>query len=254
MKPVGVVTRGTTAQRRLRRIDRWLLATHDTLLRRRPLQVVDLGFGAAPVTTIELFHRLRAVHATAEVVGLDIDADRVAAARQHARSGLSFACGGFELAGLRPLVVRAMNVLRQYDEDAVPAAWRQMTSQLAPDGIVVEGTCDETGGLGSWVTLTRDGPTTLTLAVDIHLAPSAVAARLPKSLIARNVSGEPIHALLLDLDRQWERHAGIGVLSHRQRFAAAVRGVAADGWPVVDGPARWRRGEVTVAYQVVAPR
>ncbi|MGG7612748.1 class I SAM-dependent methyltransferase, partial [Streptomyces sp. ZG43] len=32
-----------------------------------------------------------------------------------------------------------------------------------------------------------------------------------------------------------------------------VRGLAAD-WPVVDGPARWRQGEVTVAWGALAPR
>ncbi len=39
--------------------------------------------------------------------------------------GLDFRRGGFELAGLRPVLVRAMNVLRQYDESEVDGAWRR---------------------------------------------------------------------------------------------------------------------------------
>jgi hypothetical protein len=254
VRPAGVVTRGTTARERLRRVDRWLLATHADLLRRPDLLVVDLGFGAAPVTTVELFLRLQSRNSKATVIGLEIDRDRVARAQPSARAGLSFAAGGFELGGHRPHVVRAMNVLRQYDEADVASAWALMTAGLAVGGIAIEGTCDERGGLGAWLTLHGDGPAALTLAVDLGAPPSGVAARLPKALIGRNVGEERIHELLVDLDRQWRRHAGIGVFSRRQRFAAAVSGLAAAGWPVLDRPARWRRGELTVPWSAVAPR
>ena len=54
-RPEGTLTRGTTAPNRLRRVDRWIAGVHGPLLRRheRPL-VVDLGYGASPVTTAEL--------------------------------------------------------------------------------------------------------------------------------------------------------------------------------------------------------
>jgi hypothetical protein len=122
---VGTITRGTTNPNRLRRIDRWLVATCGRLLRTAddPL-VVDLGYGASPVTTMELFDRLRAVRPDVEVVGLEIDPGRVSAASSFAGPGLSFARGGFELPvdGRRPVLVRAANVLRQYDESEVAAA------------------------------------------------------------------------------------------------------------------------------------
>jgi hypothetical protein len=35
---------------------------------------------------------------------------------------------------------------------------------------------------------------------------------------------------------------------------AAVRALRSGGWPVADGPARWRQGEVTVAWEALAPR
>jgi hypothetical protein len=236
-------------------VDRWLLAAQPRLFRTPGLVVVDLGFGATPVTTLELADRIRATNRSARVVGLDIDADRVAAARRLAEGRtVEFGVGGFELAGLRPHLVRAFNVLRQYDETDVGSAWRAMTSQLRPGGVVVEGTCDETGRLGAWVTLDAAGATTLTLACDLAMAPSAVAARLPKVLVHRNVPGEDVHRLLAGLDAAWTRRRAAGVLSPRQRFAATVADLRASGWPVVDGPRRWRRGELTVSWTAVAPQ
>lgn len=248
---IGTITRGTTAARRLRRIDRWLLAAHPGLLRRKDLVVVDLGFGELPTTTLELAHQLRAVNPTVQVVGLDINAERVAVAQRFARPGVEFAVGGFELGERRADVVRALNVLRQYDETAVDAAWQRMTTQLKPGGVLVEGTCDEGGRLGSWVSVDAAGPQALTLAVDLTSEPSAVAARLPKALIHRNVPGEPVHRLLLDLDQAWRAHAGLGVFGRRQRFAAAVAELRGAGWPFIDGPPRWRRGEASVAWRAL---
>ncbi|GAA0367590.1 class I SAM-dependent methyltransferase [Actinoallomurus spadix] len=159
LRPEGVITRGTTAPNRLRRADRWIVAVHGPLLRRadRPL-VVDLGFGASPVTTAELFARLRAVHPRVEVVGVEIDPARVAAAKPREREGLSFRLGGFELPVDRPpTLVRAFNVLRQYGEGEAWAAWERLCAGLAPGGVLVEGTCAETGRRATWVTLgTRD--------------------------------------------------------------------------------------------------
>lgn len=253
MTPVGVVTRGTTARRRLRRPDRWLLDCHPGLLRTPELLIVDLGFGEVPVTTAYLHALVRAANPSARVVGLEIDPARVQAAQSWTAPGLAFECGGFELAGHRPHVVRAFNVLRQYAESDVPSAWALMRSALAPGGIIVEGTCDENGRLGAWVTLDAEGPRALTLALDPLLPPAAVAARLPKALIHRNVPGERVHQLLADLDDQWHRCASIGVFSPHQRVVAAVRGLVSGGWPVADGPSRWRRGEVTLAWAAVRP-
>lgn len=251
-QPSGVITRGTTGPDRLRRSDRWLLTHHAALLRRPDLLVVDLGFGASPVTTIELAHRLRRVNPSARVVGVDINADRVAAAEPFADDRLAFRRGGFELAGLRPHVVRAFNVLRQYDETAVAGAWQQMRAALQPGGLVLDGTCDEMGRLGSWVSLATDGPTALTLALDHATAPSTVAARLPKALIHRNVPGEGVHRLLTDLDAAWGRHAALRAFGTRQRLAASVADLRRAGWPLLDSPSRWRRGEVTVAWRAIS--
>ena len=63
-QPLGAITRGTTGHNRLRRSDRWLV--HEPRVRHvlqtaaDPL-VVDLGYGALPVTTLELARALGAV-------------------------------------------------------------------------------------------------------------------------------------------------------------------------------------------------
>ena len=166
VRPEGDITRGTTNPGRLRRVDRWITQALRAVLARgeRPL-VVDLGFGASPVTTVELYRRVRAVAPAAEVTGLEIDPERVAAAVRRLAAlraagrelpGLSFALGGFELPlPRRPALVRAFNVLRQYPEDQAWAAWARLRAGLAPGGVLVEGTCDEIGRRAAWVTLPR---------------------------------------------------------------------------------------------------
>ena len=258
-RPVGTITRGTTNPNRLRRCDRWIAGPQAWRLRRSatPPVVVDLGYGASPVTAVELHDRLRRVRADVQVVGIEIDPARVRDAAPLERAGLTFRLGGFEVPlddGVRPTVVRAFNVLRQYAEGEVPAAWARVQERLAPDGILVDGTCDEIGRRASWVTVDHSGPVSLT--VSLRLAglqrPSDVAERLPKSLIHRNVPGEPVHAFLNDLDRAWERSADRASWGARQRFLAAAQQVR-ETWPLLDGPGRWRLGEVTVDWAAVAP-
>ncbi|MFI7512573.1 class I SAM-dependent methyltransferase [Micromonospora echinofusca] len=257
-RPLGVVTRGTTNPNRLRRVDNWIVETCGEALRGAadPL-VVDLGYGASPVTAVELRARLAtAVRPDVRVVGLEIDPVRVAAAQPSTDPpGLTFARGGFELAGLRPALVRAFNVLRQYDEHEVAHAWRTMTAGLAPGGLLVEGTCDELGRLGGWLLIDADGPRTLTLAAKLATldTPAELAERLPKALIHRNVPGERIHDLIRALDDAWQAAAGYAPYGPRQRWLRAVSAIREAGWPVLDGPRRWRHGELTLPWPRVSP-
>ncbi|GLY83717.1 class I SAM-dependent methyltransferase [Actinoallomurus iriomotensis] len=368
-RPEGTITRGKTAPNRLRRVDRWIVRVHGPELRRqeRPL-VVDLGYGASPITTVELFGRLRAVHPRVEVVGIEIDPDRVAAARPYEREGLSFRLGGFELPVERPpALIRAFNVLRQYEEAEAWQAWDRLCAGLAPGGVLVEGTCDEIGRRAVWVSLRRttgepparadvpaargpaeaggpwgrsgrweqsarrepgglrdaegrpeaagpwdpsgrgesgsareagdrpetagpwesgsareasrrrgpggrrtvprprDGepagvPQTITFAAHLPTLsrPSDLTERLPKTLIHRNVPGEPVHALLTAFDRAWASAAPRSVFGPRQRWIAAVellsREFPVHTTPPLGGRGRWRLGEVTVPWPAVAPR
>lgn len=259
-KPVGSITRGTTHPNRLRRCDRWLVATQGWRLTYAvdPPVAVDLGYGATPVTTLRWADVLQQMRPDLQVVGIEIDPARVERAQTAARTGVSFTLGGFEVPlphGQRPLVVRAFNVLRQYPPDQVEAAWAVMQGRLAPSGLILDGTCDELGRLAAWIALTVDGPQTLTLSWRLAGLdrPGIVAQRLPKALIHRNVPGEPIHDLIRDLDDAWAHATAYASFGARQRFLAMVASVRERGWPVLDGPARWRLGELSVPWTCVAP-
>lgn len=268
--PLGRPTRGTTGTNRLRRNDRWIAASEPFRTAADPL-VVDLGYGASGVTAFELAARLRRVRPDAEVLGLEIDPARVALATsqlEEVRAGrtpfppdlrVSFARGGFEVplpTERRAAVIRAMNVLRQYDESEVAGAWRMTAARLAPGGLLVEGTCDEIGRISSWVDVGPDG-TPVRFTLSLRLAgldrPGIVAERLPKVLIHRNVPGERIHALLVELDREWERASPLSAFGATQRFLAAVTGLKAQGWPVQGGRTRWKLGELSLPWDAVAP-
>ncbi len=256
-RALGLPTRGTTNANRLRRVDRWLLATQVPRLRdsARPL-VVDLGYGSSAVTTLELVERLGPEVNGLEVVGLEIDPARVAAVEaDRDPPRVDFRVGGFELAGLKPVLVRAFNVLRQYDEQSAARAWETMCAALGPGGVLVEGTCDEWGRRAAWIALDADGPLTLTLATRVAdiSTPSDLAERLPKALIHHNVPGQPVHQFLRAFDAAWAAAAGLSAFGPRQRWVAAVEALAAQGWPVVGSARRWRHGEVTVRWSAVAP-
>jgi hypothetical protein len=260
-RALGVPTRGTTHPNRLRRVDRWLVGAWlagapGAVLRAAadPL-VVDLGYGSSPVTTVELYDRLRVVRAGVRVVGLETDPARVAAAAPAARPpALTFAAGGFDLGGRTPVIVRAMNVLRQYPEPAVGPAVAALGARIAPGGLLIEGTCDEIGRRACWfaTAATPVGGVVTTLTLSTHLPslgrPSDLAERLPKSLISRNIPGERVHSLLSELDHAWATAAPRSVFGPRQRWIEAAGALRDAGWPVLAGPRRWRLGELTVRW------
>ena len=271
-RPIGTATRGTTNPNRLRRMDRWIAATHGPALRRSDSPVaVDLGYGAAPWTAVELLERLRTAEPRTAVVGIEIDPERVAAAKPYEREGLTFVHGGFEIplgaasggragpatgsAAGRPALIRAANVLRQYDEGEVAAVWQRLCARLAPGGLLVEGTCDEIGRRHVWVALGPEGPRTVTFATRLGSLerPSDLAERLPKALIHRNVPGEPVHAFLRDFDRAWAAASPYASLGARQRWIGTARALSAD-WPLTDGARRWRQGELTVRWDALRPK
>jgi hypothetical protein len=249
-RPVGRVTRGTTNPNRLRRVDSWIAGVLGPRLPDAPL-VVDLGFGASPVTTLELYRRVARFRPAVRVTGLEIDRSRVADAVPHAQPpGLTFGVGGFELAGLRPDLVRAMNVLRQYDESDAARAWSTVRSALSPDGHLIDGTCDELGRLAAWILLDATGPRSLTLSARLSTldSPAEFAQRLPKALIHHNVPGHWVHRYLSALDDAWRDAAAVSTFGRRQRWLCTVTQVRAAGWPVHHGVRRWRLGEITVDW------
>jgi hypothetical protein len=253
----------------LRRVDRWI-GTLPILRRSADPLVVDLGYGASGVTALELHQRLAKERPDVEVLGLEIEPGRVLTALDQlavvrgggtgfaADARIGFALGGFEVptpGGRQAAVIRAFNVLRQYDEAEVLPAWRRLVSRLQPGGVLIDGTCDEIGRISSWVDVTRGGPQHLTISLRLAEldSPSIVAERLPKALIHRNVSGERVHDLMGDLDRLWRIHSPLAAYGPTQRWIAVANGMRDAGWPVRADKSRWRLGELTVDWAAVAP-
>ena len=257
-KPVGTVTRGTTNPNRLRRVDRYIAAL-PVLRRTDSPVVVDLGFGASPITAVELLSRLAKVNPSTHVVGIEIERERVERGLAVATDHLHFTHGGFEtplpaVLAQKAHVIRAFNVLRQYDESEVAEAWARMQSRLTDDGMLIEGTCDEIGRLSTWVTLDNKKPLSLTISMRLSGLdlPSKVAERLPKALIHHNQPGERIYEFLQALDAAWRTHAGLGSFGAAQRWVACCVQLVDAGWPLIGDKKRWRLGELTIDWAAVA--
>jgi len=161
-RPLGQPTRGKTAPGRLRQVDAFLALYAPGLFRRADgpfagAPFVDLGYGATPITTLESAARFRSLNPALPVVGVEIDRALVEAARPYADALTDFRWGGFNLplgadAAGRPIrarLIRAFNVLRQYEAEAVGAAWAEMAAGLAPGGLLIEGSSDPSGRV--WV-------------------------------------------------------------------------------------------------------
>jgi hypothetical protein len=147
-KPFGQPTRGFTAPNRLRLVDTFVLVSLREHLRSMPGLFVDLGYGALPLTTVESFERFRRLNPAIRALGVEIDPQRVADAEPFARAGLDFRRGGFNLpleAGEPVSLVRAFNVLRQYEEHEVEAALDTLARSMTPGAWLIEGTSDPPG-------------------------------------------------------------------------------------------------------------
>jgi len=224
-------TRGKTAAQRLRRLDQFLMAYDPGLLNPKDSVVLDLGYGRVPVTTSEWFERLRERHPHIRMVGVERDAERVKAAGSMAQKGLSFRQGDFQLP-LQPQervrLLRALNVLRQYEEHAAIQAHEQLIAQMDEGGLVAEGTCDPPGrALVVTLLRRREGVVRsegLLFATSFlgGFEPRAFQAVLPKHLIHRVVEGEAIHAFFEAWDMAAKLSRPQAQFGARQHFVAAA--------------------------------
>jgi len=249
---LGQPTRGKTAPNRLRKTDAFLAIAFPGFVRGLPGLYVDLGFGAAPVTSVETLRRLRRLDPAVSVLGVEIDPARVAAAQPFAEPGLEFRLGGFELPlrpGERAAVVRAFNVLRQYGEAAVAGALAALAGGLAPGGLVLEGTSDPSGRLLAFdLHRKADGgglePLGLVLAPtlrpDFH--PRRLQPVLPKSHVHRAEPRGAVDRFFAAWDASWQsarRHGG----EPRRTFVESARELAGrHGYALDRRAALLRRG------------
>jgi hypothetical protein len=253
-KPEGQPTRGKTARNRLRRVDNFLLAYDPGLLSRQdgPYErafFVDLGYGAEPITALESAARLRQANPHLPVLGVEIDPERVAQAQAYTGEGTFFRLGGFNL----PLqiwpdgepetvrLVRAFNVLRQYEEEAVISAYDRLFQYILPGGLLVEGTSDPFGSI--WVANLVRKPAggepawkveALVFSTNFRTGfdPGQFQAVLPKNLIHRVMPGEPIYDFFQAWKRAAQETSAVQVWSLRQWFTASAQKLVRHGYRV----------------------
>jgi hypothetical protein len=241
------VTRGKTAPNRLRKVDVFALLYAAALLKQqvpgsRRAFFVDLGYGAEAYTTLESAARFRVLNPGLEVLGVEIDPDRVAAALPFADGQTFFRLGGFNLPleeGESVRLMRAFNVLRQYEEREVAAAHAEMGRHLIPGGLVLEGTSDPFGRV--WVSnLLRkrlDGELSLEGLVfgtnfRWGFEPAIFQPVLPKNYIHRMLPGEKIYEFMDAWKAAAARAIAFKSFGLRQWFAASAKELAGQGYAV----------------------
>lgn len=268
-KPQGQATRGKTAQNRLRRVDLFFARYDPSLLRRSDgafaeALFVDLGYGAEPFTTLETARRLRKLNPQLRLLGVEIDRERVAAAQPYAGPLTDFRVGGFNLplvqdgGGQREAVraIRALNVLRQYEESEVAPAYIALAEGVLPGGLLVEGTSDPYGRLWVANVLRRRPDPAEPLAAGARTAnavallweaealvfstnfrwgfdPAQFQPVLPKNCIHRMRPGEPIYNLMEAWKAAARRTLPERAWGLRRWFSASLHALAADGFDVV---------------------
>lgn len=246
-KPIGLPTRGKTASNRLRRVDNFILLYEPSLLTRTDglfaaSMFVDLGYGFDPRTTLESAARFRRVNPSLPILGVEIDQERVAAALPFADEITHFRLGGFNLplmTGESVRLIRAFNVLRQYEEKDFLPAYDCLMQYVLPGGLMIEGTSDPFGSVwcanvarkkvsGDWQFEALVFSTNFRTGFDI----TEFQAVLPKNYIHRVVRGEPIY----DFIEAWKRAAAETIHAKafgvRQWFAASADRLAQFGYHV----------------------
>jgi len=229
---LGQKTRGKTAPNRLRKTDTFLGVAYPDFVRHMPGVYVDLGYGAYPITALETLHRLRRLNPSLRVLGVEIDPQRVAAALPFAEPGLDFRLGGFNLPleiGETVSLIRAFNVLRQYDESEVAQALTTLAAPLTENGLILEGTSDPLGRLLTFNLYQKTGGALQRIAFVLapslraDFAPRQFQAVLPKNFIHHAEPGGAIDRFFAAWHAAWQRARTHSADRHQVFIHAAKR-------------------------------
>ncbi len=246
-KPEGKSTRGKTAANRLRRVDNFILLYEPALLTRTDdlfaeSLFVDLGYGFDPRTTLESAARFRKVNPHLQILGVEIDKERVDVAKPFEDEKTFFRLGGFNLplqSRERVRLIRAFNVLRQYEEEDFLPAYERLAEFILPDGLMIEGTSNPFGSIwaanlarknknGSWEMEALVFSTNFRMGFDVE----EFQTILPKNYIHRVTRGEPIY----DFFEAWKRSAAetsaAKTFGDRQWFSASAAALAQKGFKI----------------------
>jgi hypothetical protein len=247
VKPQGQPTRGKTAHNRLRRVDTFITRYDPALIRQPdpadgPALFVDLGFGAEPATTLESAARFRKINPRLKILGVEIDPDRVAAARPYQAPGIEFRLGGFNLPlhpGETVRLIRAFNVLRQYQFEEVFPACLLLVQHLVPGGLLVEGTSDPFGRIWSANLLRPDaGDRILYEALVFSTSfragslPADFQPVLPKNLIHKMEDPGPIREFIHAWKAAAHERYGYQTFGQRIWFAETAQALARRGYSI----------------------
>ena len=246
-KPEGQPTRGKTASNRLRRVDNFLLLYEPSLLTRTDglfakSLFVDLGYGFDPRTTLESAARFRRINPDLPILGVEIQKERIEAALPYTDEKTFFRLGGFNLPlkeGEHVRLIRAFNVLRQYEEKDFAPAYERLAQYVLPGGLMIEGTSTPYGQLwtanlarklesGKWRFEALVFSTNFRMGFDIP----DFQAVLPKNTIHHLVTGEPIY----DFFEAWKQSAaetsGMKAYGLRQWFTQSAEVLTQKGYEI----------------------
>ena len=246
-KPEGQPTRGKTASNRLRRVDNFILLYEPSLLTRtdglfaRAL-FVDLGYGFDARTTLESAARFRRVNPDLPILGVEIEKERVEAALPYAGEKTFFRLGGFNLPlkeGEHVRLIRAFNVLRQYEERDFAPAYERLAQYMLPGGLMIEGTSNPFGS--NWVAnLVRKEETgdwrleALVFSTNFRMGFEITdfQAVLPKNLIHHMVPGKPIYDFFEAWKQSAAETAAMKTYGLRQWFIQSAESLAKKGYQI----------------------
>jgi len=272
-KPEGQPTRGKTAANRLRRVDNFILLYEPSLLTRADglftgSLFVDLGYGFDPRTTLESALRFRKLNPDLKILGVEIDKERVEAALPFADEKTFFRLGGFNLplqSGERVRLIRAFNVLRQYEEKDFSPAYERLAEYVLPGGLMIEGTSTPFGNVWaanlarrkdvilsdseeslSKVKKTLRSPVgplrvtnewsfeALVFSTNFHsgFEVEEFQTILPKNYIHRVADGEPIHDFFEAWKRSASETASAKTFGLKQWFTASAESLAKKGFDI----------------------
>ena len=236
-----------------------MLLTEGMLIRRQDPPgtrsfYVDLGFGAEPFTTLESAERLRVQNPRLPVLGVEIDPERVAMGKPYEDELTFFRLGGFNL----PLkenesarLIRAFNVLRQYDESEWREPVEQLGKQLIPGGMLLEGTSNPFGSVWTANVIRRsaDPPYPVyregfLFSTNFHMGfePDLFQPVLTKNYIHRMVPGEEIFTFMERWKASCRNQAPMRGYGIRAWFCAAAQELRSAGYRIDMRPQLLRRG------------
>lgn len=258
-KPQGHATRGKTARNRLRRSDIFMLITEGPLIRMRtpaanPSFYIDLGYGFEPFTTLETAERLRVQNPDLPVLGVEIDPERVAMGKPYEDEQTFFRLGGFNLPLLpneSVRMIRAFNVLRQYDESEWAGPIEQMGRQMIPGGMLLEGTSNPTGSVWTANVIRRKAEPPYPViregflfSTNFHMGfePDMFQPVLTKNYIHRMIPGEEIFAFMEQWKSACKKLSPMRSYGLRALFCSAAHELRESGYCIDLRPQLLRRG------------